>query len=344
MNGEIFIFLLQDGLGNGAIYALLAIAIVLVFAVARVLFIPQGEFVVFGAFAMASIQAGQPSALIWLAVAMACIETVVDGIEAIRKGRGLSAGGVGAKVMVPFGVAILLYTLPLADLPIIFQAALAIAVIAPMGPQIYRLCYQPVAAASMLVLLMVSIVVHVGLVSLGLLLLGPQGSQTRPFVAGEFDIMGFPVSIQIIWVILISAALVVLMHGYFGRALFGKALRATAMNRTGARLVGVSPVFSGRLVFLIAAFIGASSGILIAPITPLYYDSGLLIALKGFVGAVIGAMAGYPLAAVGSVVVGLLEAFAAFWASLYKEVIVFTLLLPILLWRSYASSHAEEEE
>ena len=50
------------------------------------------------------------------------------------------------------------------------------------------------------------------------------------------------------------------------------------------------------------------------------------------------------LAAAGALVVGLLEAFASFWASAYKEVIVFTLIIPVLLWRSLTSRHVEEEE
>jgi hypothetical protein len=73
------------------------------------------------------------------------------------------------------------------------------------------------------------------------------------------------------------------------------------------------------------------SGILIAPITTVYYDTGFLIGLKGFVGAIIGGLASYPLAAFGAVLVGLLESFASFWASAFKEVLVFTLIIPVLL-------------
>ncbi|MNY75480.1 hypothetical protein D3C86_2147660 [compost metagenome] len=50
------------------------------------------------------------------------------------------------------------------------------------------------------------------------------------------------------------------------------------------------------------------------------------------------------MAAIGAVAVGLIEAFSMFWASTYKEIIVFTLIIPFLLWRSLASRHVEEEE
>ncbi len=138
--------------------------------------------------------------------------------------------------------------------------------------------------------------------------------------------------------------LIVALYLFFERTLYGKALRATAINRVGARLMGISTTMAGKLSFLLAAIIGALSGILIAPITTVYYDTGFLIGLKGFVGAIIGGLASYPVAAAGAVLVGLLEAFSSFWASAFKEVIVFTLIIPVLLWRSLTTHHVEEEE
>ena len=118
------------------------------------------------------------------------------------------------------------------------------------------------------------------------------------------------------------------------------------MNRVGARLVGIPTALAGSLAFLLAAAIGALSGILISPITTIYYDTGLMIGLKGFVGAILGGMASYPLAALGALGVGLLESFASFWASSLKETIVFTFIIPVLLWRSLGSRHpaVEDEE
>jgi branched-chain amino acid transport system permease protein len=101
---------------------------------------------------------------------------------------------------------------------------------------------------------------------------------------------------------------------------------------------------SGSLTFTLAIAIGAMSGMLIAPITTVYYDTGFLIGLKGFVGAIIGGLASYPVAAAGSLLVGVLESFSSFWASAYKEVIVFTLIIPVLVWRSFSTHHVDEEE
>ncbi|HNU10018.1 MAG TPA: branched-chain amino acid ABC transporter permease, partial [Rubrivivax sp.] len=74
--------------------------------------------------------------------------------------------------------------------------------------------------------------------------------------------------------------------------------------------------------------------------------TGLMFGLKGFVGAILGGMGSYPLAALGALLLGLLESFSSFWASSYKETIVFTVIIPVLLWRSLVSRHpvAEDEE
>src|SRR5690606_9031358 len=140
-----------------------------------------------------------------------------------------------------------------------------------------------------------------------------------------------------------SLALIVLLFLFFERTLTGKALRATAVNRVGARLMGISSNGAGRLSFTLAAFTGALSGLLIGPTTTIFYDSGFLIGLKGFVAAVFAGLASYPAAMAGAMLVGVLEAFSSFWASAFKEVIVFTFIVPVLLWRSLRDPHADEE-
>ena len=45
-----------------------------------------------------------------------------------------------------------------------------------------------------------------------------------------------------------------------------------------------------------------------------------------------------------ALLVGVLESFSSFYASAFKEVIVFTLIIPVLLWRSFQHGHDDEEE
>jgi branched-chain amino acid transport system permease protein len=224
------------------------------------------------------------------------------------------------------------------------QILLTLIIVTALGPLLYRVAYQPLAEASVLVLLIVSVAAHFVMLGLGLWFFGAEGSRTPPFTNATFHVGDITVSGQSVLVLLSSLILIGALYLFFERTLYGKALRATAINRVGARLVGISPSLAGSLTFVLAALLGAFSGVLVGPITTIYYDSGFLISLKGFVGAIIGGLSSYPLAAAGSVLVGLLESFSSFWASAFKEVIVFTLIIPVLLWRSLTTLHHEEEE
>jgi len=233
--------------------------------------------------------------------------------------------------------------LGLAKLPLWVQIILALLVVVPLGPMIYRLAFQPMAQAPILVLLIVSVAVHLVLVGIALVFFGAEGSRTPPFSEGGFALGSVPVQAQTLWVLGTSLLFMIALGLFFERSLFGKALRATAVNQTGARLMGIAPVFAGRLVFLLAALMGTYSGMLIGPITTIYYDTGFLIGLKGFVGAIIAGLASYPLAVGGALLVGLLEAYSSFWASSFKEVIVFALIIPVLLWRSLRHQDLDDE-
>ena len=346
MNLQIAALLGQDGIANGAIYALLALCIVLVFTVTRVLLIPQGEFVAYGALTMAAIQAGQRSAVVWLLVGLCAASAAIDVVQNLRGSERAPAlrGLFAAKLAYPALLVVLVYRLPLATLPMAAQIALTLALLVPLGPLLYRIVYQPIADASALVLLIVSIALHVAMVGIGLLVFGPGGASTTPLIDAIFELGGIRIKAQTLCVVGAALGLIVLLYLMFDRTLYGKALRAAAMNRMGARLMGISPVLAGKATFLLAALIGVMSGVLIAPLTTIYFDSGFLISLKGFVGSIIGGLVSYPLAAAGALLVGLIEAFSAFWASTYKEIIVFTLIIPVLLWRSLHSRHVEDEE
>lgn len=345
MDLQIALLLGQDGVTNGAIYALLALALVLVFAVTRVIFIPQGEFVAYGALTLAAFQTGNVPGTVWLLLGAGLLVMVIDGTATLRAGSWRRLPHViGWNLAYPGLLALAVHSASPQSWPLAAQIALALAVVVPLGPMLYRLAYQPLAEASVLVLLIVSVAVHLAMVGLGLIFFGAEGSRTPSFTEGSMDLGTVTISAQTFWVLGCSAALIVGLYLYFERTLYGKALRATAVNRIGARLMGISTTMAGRLSFLFAAAIGAFSGILIAPITTIYYDSGFLVGLKGFVGAIIGGLASYPMAAAGALLVGLLESYSSFYASAFKEVIVFTLIIPVLLWRSLTAHHTEEEE
>ncbi len=345
MDLSIAAILVQDGITNGSIYALLALALVLVFAVTRVIFVPSGEFVAWGTLTLAGLQIGKTPGIVGLLFGMAITAGLVEVAACIRRGdarhipRQLALWTVS-----PLAIAALVWWMTPLQLPLVAQILLTLAAVSALGPLLYRIAYQPLAEASVLVLLIVSVALHFVMMGLGLWFFGAEGSRTPSFSGASVMMGSVNVSVQSLLVVGTSVLLILALYLFFGRTLYGKALRATALNRVGARLVGISPNFAGALTFTLAALLCAFCGVLIGPITTVYYDSGFLVSLKGFVGAIIGGLVSYPLAAVGSLLVGGIESFSSFWASAFKEVIVFTLIIPVLLWRSLTTQHQEEEE
>ena len=345
MDLTIAALLAQDGITNGAIYALLALALVLVFAVTRVIWVPSGEFVAYSTLTLAGLQLGKASGIAGLLAAMALVAGLLELARTARAGdwRRLVprlAAWTGAPLAIA-GILVLVAPMPL---PFVVQIALTLAAVTALGPLLYRIVYEPIAEASVLVLLIVSVALHFTLLGLGLWFFGAEGSRTPPFTGASFEVGGVVVSGQSVLVVATSLALIVALAWFFNRTLYGRALHATAVNRVGARLAGISPSFAGTLTFTVGALVCAFCGVLIGPITTVYYDSGFLISLKGFVGAIIGGLESYPIAAAGSLLVGLIESFSSFWASAFKEVIVFTLIVPVLLWRSLTTDYHEDEE
>ena len=345
MDPAIVLILVQDGIVNGAIYALLALSLVLVFAVTRVVFIPQGEFVAYGALTYAALDAGQMPGSVWLLCglgAAACLASLWSQRRTLRS-RG-TVRLVAATLGLP--VVVLLVTRQVAPLHpgVLLQALLALLIVTPMAPYLYRLAFRPLSHASVLVLLVAAVGVHLALVGLGLVFFGAEGSRAAGFSDASLSIGPLTVPGQSLWIVGLTLALIIALYGFFEYTLYGKALRATAVNRMGARLVGIGTAQSGEIAFTLAGAIGALSGILIVPLTTIYYDTGFIIGLKGFTAAIIGGLVSYPTAALAALTVGVLESFSSFWASAFKEVIVFTAIIPVLLWRSLRRGAAEDEE
>lgn len=345
MTIDIALWLTQDAITNGAVYALLALALVLVYTVTRVIFVPQGEFISFAALSLATLQAGKVPGTVYLLMAGGALVALIDGVAAIRAAQPRRLIGIAIlNIGLPAAVAGAASLAALRPDNLWLQMLVTLAIVTPFGPIIYRLAFQPLAGMSVLVLLIIAVAVHYLLTGLGLVFFGGEGLRSPPLSDFSLHVGVLNITAQSLWVIFSSIVLIFTLWLLFEHTLYGKALRATAINRVGARLVGISAAFAGSLSFTLAALIGAIAGILISPITTIYYDTGFIISLKGFVGAIIGGMVSYPVAAAGALLVGFLESFSSFWWSAFKESIVFTLIIPVLLWRSLTARHVDEEE
>jgi branched-chain amino acid transport system permease protein len=345
MTPQIALLLAQDGITTGAIYVLVALGIVLIFLVTRVIFVPFGDIVGYAALTLAALQLKQTPGTVWLVLTLAMIATAMEVFGLVRQGQMARLPQAAFYYAVlPVTPAAVAWLAAGHDLPMWAGILITLAVVLPVSPLLYRIAFRPIADASVLVLLIVAVAVHFALSGLALVFFGPEGFRTEPITRAFYNIGPIGVSGQSILVVVSAAVFGFLLFVFFDFTLSGKALRATAINRVGARLVGIQPSSSAAVAFLLASALAGISGILIGPIATLYYDSGFLIGLKAFVGAIIGGLVSYPATVVGAILVGLFESYASFFDSALKEVIVFGSLIPILLWQSFARRGGVEEE
>lgn len=345
MSVDIASLVAQDGVTSGAIYAMMALGLVLVFNATRVIFVPFGDVVAFAALTLGYLQLNQRPGTIWLLAILAVLAFVIEAISLVRRGQTHLLGRAALVwLALPLAPAVLAFLAGDRALPWIVQVALTVALVLPIGPLLYRIVFQPVADAPVLTLLMISVALHFAVSGLALLAFGPEGLRTTSFGVGDLVLAGQSISGVMLIMVGAAAGLSLVLFLVFSRTIAGKALRATAMNREGARLVGIRTTRAGALSFLLASAIAALAGILISPTTTIYYDTGLMIGLKGFVGATVGGFVGYPLAVVGALLIGLIEAVSSFYASAFKEVIVFASIIPIVLWRWLASGGAHDAD
>ena len=336
MNAFVAAFLAQDGLSNGAIYCLLAIALVLMFAVTRIIFIPQGEFISYAALSYGALREGRVPGTVGFLLVLAACTVVLDLLGTSAGMRMASLRRLPRRVAPALVLSALALLSARLHLPAVVDALITIAMVACMGPMLFRIVFRRLAQASSLVLLIVAVALHLVLLGLGLYFFGPEGVRTDPLFDMNFVLNGLPIKAQTLVILATCLVLVGVLFVISERSLTGKALRAAAINPIGARLMGISAELSGETAFLVAAFIGGVSGVLISSATTIYYDSGFLLGLKGFVAGILGGLASFPVAAIGAIGLGLLESYASFYASAFKETIVFSLIIPILLWRSLA--------
>src|SRR5271165_1334175 len=152
MSPTILLFLAQDGVMNGAVYALLGVTLVLVFTVTRVIFVAQGEFVAWGALTMAGLETGAVPGTAKLLVGLGVAAAAADVLRARGRLPARRLLVIAARdVALP--LALLALTAAVAPLKagMAVEILLSLALIVPMGPLICRLAFEPLADASVLI-------------------------------------------------------------------------------------------------------------------------------------------------------------------------------------------------
>jgi branched-chain amino acid transport system permease protein len=157
---------------------------------------------------------------------------------------------------------------------------------------------------------------------------------TSPLSTKAIIVAGIKIMPQNIMFILVAAVLVIGLQIFLSKSKFGKAMRASAMDREIARTMGIPVNTMNAITFAIGAGLAAAAGILAAPIVYVNPAMGAAVGQKGFASAVLGGLGNIPGAIVGGLIFGVVEAVSAgFISSAYTKGIAFIVLLIVLMFK-----------
>lgn len=232
-------------------------------------------------------------------------------------------------------------------LPVPAVILLSVASVVLIAVLFERLAINPLKTPSVITVIIVTIGASILFKSFAMITWG-RDPLTIPAFSGEkpVRIINATMTPQAIWVIAVTLVSVAIMQLFYRYTMTGKAMKACAVNRTAARLIGINASRVVMYSFALSAALGAVAGVVITPIAMMSFTSGGVFGLKGFAGAVLGGL-GNPLGAVaGGLILGLLESLAVgFVSSGYKDAIAFLVLLAVLFIKpSGIFARAEKEK
>jgi len=264
------------------------------------------------------------------------------GFVVIHSVTGIINFAQGEFVMLGAMLSVTFYNLNLPLPPALklgLAILLAIAVTTLVGLLLERAAIYPARRSPVVALIIITIGATIVIRAVALLIWG-----TRPCVLPAFSTLqledmtlrasGIILKTQNLWIWGIGAVVLIALFLFLERTLMGKALRACAINRRAAQLMGISPSRMSLLSFGLAAAIGAVGGAVLAPATRPTYDMGLILGLKGFVAAIMGGLVSAPGAVLGGLLLGIVENVGAGVTSAgTKDIIAFAILVLLLLFR-----------
>jgi branched-chain amino acid transport system permease protein len=150
----------------------------------------------------------------------------------------------------------------------------------------------------------------------------------------NLTVAGAVLEMQTAWIVGLTAAAVAGLWYLYNRTSLGQAMRACAVDRDAARIVGIDTRLMVTVSFVLAAALGALAGFAVTPLTQTAFDVGPTVGIKGFAAAILGGLGNPVAAVVGGLVLGMLESMSiAFVSSTYKDAIALVVLLVVLFVR-----------
>jgi len=237
--------------------------------------------------------------------------------------------------LVMLGGMFALFFINFLHLPLPVAVILAVVSTTAVGVLFERLTIRPLKSATPLSLIIITIGGSILIRGIAMLVWGkdthaiPSFSGTDPILIGTATILP-----QHLWIFALTVLAIAMNKLFFNYTITGKAMRACAVNKRAAGLVGIDVRKMVLFSFAISASLGSLAGIIVAPLTMTSYDVGIMLGLKGFCAAIIGGLSAGVGTVLGGLLLGVLESLGAgLISSGYKDAIAFIILLLILFIR-----------
>lgn len=211
---------------------------------------------------------------------------------------------------------------------------LAMVVCGVLGVIIERIAYKPLRHATRIAALITAIGVSYFLEYSTQKVMGP-GVRTYPSVLSNqtFHVLGIQIKMQQIYILAITIILMLALQFIVRKTKIGRSMRAVSVDADAAKLMGINVDATISYTFAIGSALAGAGGVLVG----MYYNTinplmGMVPGIKAFVAAVFGGIGIIPGAMFGGFFIGIVEALVtAYGSSLYKDAVVYAILILILI-------------
>lgn len=214
---------------------------------------------------------------------------------------------------------------------VFFTVVVAMTII---GHLFQRISFYPLRDKPFITFIIATIGMGIALKNLAMIIWGAQPRGMNPFFGADYITIGKIVfTPEQIFIVVLTAALLLGQYLLFFKTSLGKKMRATAQDQETAKVMGIKVYRMIALTFMLSSALAGIAGVLLAPIFFADIDMGGNLILKAFIAVIIGGFGSVPGAVVGGIIVGLMEIMlAAFISSTYKDAMVFTILIIFLFF------------